>query len=275
MFTRLTVRTILCWLSLLGVCVAMPALALDGHWYAGAGYGKGLATLGNSNPEVTYYYGYLTDAYPLTNSQTSAGVANVSGGYEWPAMRSGWPAIAVGVGLYTTPKSYNYQGQVNETALGSESKDYYDYQFQLSSTRLMVETTFTWTVAQQWRPYGELGIGVALNTVSDYSESVASSNTHGYVTTPPFESKTTSNVAYQVGVGLGYDFNFDDINTFDADSDYVADSFQHERLKIGYRWVDSGSASTGTRSIDPYNSYNIDLGTVKTQELYISFTHYF
>lgn len=263
-------RKALSWLCLLGLCVTTPALPQSGHWYAGVGYGKSLAHFSYSDPSITYYSGYLTDSYPLNDDTTSTGVASLTGGYEWLAIKSGWPAIAVGLGLYTTPNSYDYQGQVNETAQGSDAHTLYDYQFQLSSTRLMAETTFTWTVAQHWRPYAELGVGMAFNTVSNYSETVAASNPDGYVAVPPFGDRTTSNIAYQAGLGLGYDFNFNDINTFGSRK---SDAFQHERVKVGYRWVDLGSASLDTRgSTYPYS---LALGTLTTQELYLNFTHFF
>lgn len=272
MFKYYLNRKALSCLSLLSICVTTPALPQSGRWYAGVGYGKSLAHLSYSDPSITYYYGYLTDSYPLNDNETSTGVASLTGGYEWPAIRSGWPAIAVGLGLYTTPNSYDYQGQVNETPQGSDSYTLYDYQFQLSSTRLMAETTFTWTVAQHWKPYAELGVGMAFNTVSNYSETVAANNSNGYVAVPPFGDRTTSNMAYQAGLGLGYDFNFDDINTF-GDSHQASDSFQHERVKVGYRWVDLGSASLDTRGTT--YPYALALGTVTTQELYLSFTHFF
>ena len=263
-----THKKIFCWFSLLGMCVTIPAFPLDGHWYIGAGYGKSLAHVSNNTPDITYYSGYLTDSYPLTNSEASAGVTNLTGGYEWSAIRPGWPAIAVGLGVYTTPNAYDYQGQVNETPSGGAGYTLYDYQFQLNSTRFMAETTFTWTVAQHWTPYAELGVGMAFNKVSNYTETVADTNSNGYVVAPPFESNTSDNFSYQAGLGLGYDFNFDQY-----DFDKTTASFQHERLKTGYRWVNLGSASTGTRGAS--YPYALDLGTVTTQELYVSFTHFF
>ena len=108
------------------------AFAYDGHFYAGAEVGKSFATVGHGDPSITYYNDYLTDYYPVNNAHASTGVTALKGGYEFLGVGS-WkkPALSVGLGLYNTPATYRYQGQLVETPLGGTSSTLYNYQYRL------------------------------------------------------------------------------------------------------------------------------------------------
>jgi hypothetical protein len=245
-------------MSLLSLSSA--ALAYDGHFYLGAGYGKSFGTLSDNNPSITYYQGYLTDAYPLNHSRSSTGIVDLQGGYEFTGFGLR-PAIAVGLGVYKTPNSYRYTGQMIETPLGSAGNTLYDYSFRVRSTRIMAETKFTWSLPAHITPFVELGVGPAWTRLMDYQETSISSDT--YVALPGFSSHTNNNLAYQAGVGVGYAFNIGQQD----------DHFQHERLSIGYRFVNLGSVSFGTRGTE--YPYTLSLGTLQTQDFYLGFTHFF
>ena len=114
---------------------------------------------------------------------------------------------------------------------------------------------------EQFVPFINIGIGSAWNRLNGYKESPVDST--GYVALPPFQSHTNSNFAYQVGLGVGYAFNFD---RYEAD-------YQHERISLGYRYVNLGDASFGTRgAVYPYS---LDTGRLISNEAYLTYTHLF
>ena len=100
--------------------------------------------------------------------------------------------------------------------------------------------------------------------MSAYSETAVDSS--GYVALPGFQSKNNTNFAYQLGVGVGYGFNF---KNFSANND----SFQHERISLGYRMANLGKASFNTRGAE--YPYALKMGTLSTSEIYLNFTHLF
>ncbi|MBY0545422.1 MAG: outer membrane beta-barrel protein [Gammaproteobacteria bacterium] len=236
--------------------------ASSGQFYLGADGGVSIAAIGDQNPQITYYHSQITDAYPLNDTYESAGMIGLNAGYEWQGENL-QPTIAIGLGAYGTPGNYSYDGQVTETVVGSPSQSLYNYQFQVSSFRLMAETKLSWNLKYGITPLLDFGIGPAWNHFTDYEETVASSNTNGYVSVPPFQSNTNTNFAYQVGVGLGYSFNIE------PSSDHI----QHDRLTLEYRYVNLGSNSFNTRgSAYPYA---LDLGDLNTQEIFLNLTHAF
>jgi opacity protein-like surface antigen len=233
--------------------------ASTGHIYLAGSAGASWANFENSNPKIHYYDGLLSDAYPVDKNHETAAVFSVNGGYEFEGSCL-IPAIALGLGLYGTD-NYEYEGQLIETAAGGSSSTLYNYKFNLKSQRLMAEAQFTWLFANKLAPFINVGVGSAWNRMSDYTET--SVNSTGYVTLPSFESHTNTNFAYQVGLGMGYAFNFS------KDQSH----YQHERISFGYRYVNLGDASFDTRGVD--YPYNLDFGHIETNEIYLSYTHLF
>jgi opacity protein-like surface antigen len=232
--------------------------ATHGHTYLGGTIGASKAIMGNSNPTITYYDGNLTDAYPVHGRQASTAIIGINGGYEF--VGAGYmPAIALGLGIYGMPGDYDYKGQLIETAIGDPSSMLYNYKYHVNSTRLMFETQFTW-LFEKIAPFINIGFGPAWNRLSGYTESPVDST--AYVALPPFQSRTNTNFAYQLGLGVGYAFNFK-----------RGVSENHDRISLGYRYVNLGNTSFGTRgAVYPYN---LDTGKLTSNEVYLSYTHLF
>lgn len=235
------------------------AQAYDGHFYLGANVAKSYSTLGDSDPSIAYDQGYFTDAYPLNSNRSSTGTVGVQSGYEFSGLGLR-PAIALGVGVYTTPNTYRYTGQLIQTPSGSPANDLFDYSFRMRSTRIMAESQFTWTLANHMAPFVELGVGPAWTRLMDYQETAKTANLQPAL--PGFESHTNNTLAYQAGFGVSYAFNMGQ-----------EAQFPHERLAIGYRFVDVGNVSFGSRGSD--YPYTLSLGNLKTQDVYLSLRHYF
>lgn len=233
--------------------------ASDGHFYLGGDLGTSQANLGINNPEITYYYNYFTDAYPLNNTHATTGMLGLNGGYEFSGSEKK-PAVAVGIGIYNTPEHYNYSGTVIETPVQSPATTLYTYQYQISSMRIMAESKLTWTIKNHVVPFVDFGVGRAWNTLSHYQETAEP----GYfVAYPGFQAKTSINLAYQAGFGCGYAFNLIDHNS----------SIQHERLSLAYRFVNLGDTSFDARSAA--YPYALHTGRLKTQDVYLNFSHVF
>ena len=125
----------------------------------------------------------------------------------------------------------------------------------------MAETKLTWTLPNQLAPFAEVGIGSAWNQTTHYSETPIANS--GYIALPGFQSHTNVNFAYQLGAGIGYAFNLSQENT----------RFQHERVMLGYRYVNLGNANFGSRNSD--YPYAFTPGKLTTNDIYLGLIHLF
>ena len=247
-------------ISFIMLCVlSIPAFPSTGHMYVSTSLAASVANIGNSSPQITYFSGVpIMDNYPASGQHVSTSMFSLNGGYEYEG--ANWkPAIAVGVGFYTTPVGYDYNGHVIETVTGDAPSTLYNYTYDINSTRVMAEVQFTWL--RKLSPFISFGAGPTWNRMNGYTESPVSNT--GFVAQPPFRSNTNLNLAYQVGFGLSTAFNY-----AKPTSDFL-----QERISIGYRYDNLGQTSFGTRgSTYPYS---LKTGLLTTNDIYISYTHLF
>ncbi|GEM_PF-2803125 len=240
--------------------ISSYAFADYGHIYLGGIVGKSNANIGNTNNEIIYYNGSLVDKYPTQQRNAHAMIAGINSGYEFSDPDSAL-AMAVGLGLYGTPGSaYGYSGQVIETTPSNPDAGdiLYNYKYNIRSTRLMGEARLSWLLGY-FVPFIDLGLGATWNHMTGYQELPFSFP--GYTALPPFQSKTNTHFAYQAGFGVGFAF------------DSNAAEIRRERISLGYRFVNLGDASYGTRgSAYPYP---FKTGKLKTQEIYLIYTWLF
>jgi len=236
------------------------AFSANGHVYVGASLAASYAKLSVQSPQISYSSGALiTDAYPLNDSNVLSAMASINGGYEFTGIK--WkPTIALGAGLYSTLIGYPFGGQLVETAEGDTGSALYNYRYHVNSTRAMAEIQLTWML-KKLLPFISLGVGPTWNTMRSYKETPVTPN--GYTALPPFQSHTNVNLAYQAGFGVGMAFNF-----VAGQSDVL-----HERVSIGYRYVDLGLTHFGTRGIA--YPYKLNTGRLETNDIYLSYTHLF
>jgi opacity protein-like surface antigen len=236
-----------------------PLFSADGHYYLGASIAASFAQLGTHTPQISYLSGaVITDSYPLSKSGASSAVIGVNGGFEFNSINSK-PAVALGLGVYTTPGNYKYSGQLIEAVEESGSTVLYNYSYNVSSSRLMAEMQLTWKLMDAVYPFINLGVGPAWNRMSGYTETVATSD--GIVALPPFLNNTQNKFAYQAGLGMSIAFNCK------ADKTDVP----HERISLGYRYANLGGTSFGSRGMQ--YPYALNTGTLSTNEVYLGYTH--
>lgn len=238
---------------------SIPTFASNGHFYLGGSAGASRLTLGDNNAKINYYNGLLTDAYPTHSDKSTVPVLGLQGGYEFTPSCSN-TAFALGLGVYTDPTKYHFGGTVVETPLNDPASALYNYTFHTQSTRLMAEAQMAWRV-NDIVPFINVGLGEAWIKTNGYSE--ASFDNIGYPPLPPFHSRTNTNFAFQAGLGLGYEFNFSKCTS----------TFQHERISLGYRYVNLGNTSFGSRgTVYPHK---LNLGNLINNDIYVVYTHLF
>ncbi len=248
-------------ISFITLCVlSLPAFPATGHMYGGASLAASFANIGKSSPQITYFSGVpIRDDYPVSGRDASAAMFSLNGGYEYEG--DNWiPAIALGLGFYTTPVDFDYNGHVIETVTGDAPSTLYKYSYDLNSTRVMAEVQFTWLM-KNISPFISFGAGPSWNKMSGYTETPVTST--GFVAQPPFRSNTNVNFAYQLGFGLSTAFNYA----------HPACDFLQDRISIGYHYVNLGQTSFRTRgSTYPFS---LKTGLLTTNDIYISYTHLF
>lgn len=239
---------------------SLPTFAITAHPYLGGSLAASFSSLGTNTPQIAYSSGAtITDAYPLNHNDAGSAMVSINGGYEFPGV-NWYPAIAIGLGLYTNPVDSTYKGKLIETAAGDPSSTLYNYHYDINSTRLMAEAQLTW-LFKYVSPFLHVGIGPAWNRMSGYNESVATPD--GFVALPPFSSKTNTNFAYQLGFGLSTAFNFNRCQT----------EFLQERISVGYRYVNLGETSFGTRGTA--YPHALHTGRLTMNDVYLSYVHLF
>lgn len=244
---------------LLFLCSPAAVFATTGHAYLGVSAGATWGYLGNNNSKVVYEGNQVTDTYSLTNRSSTTAVVGANGGYEF-TVNDDKMAIALGIGAYTTPGHYTYRGNVSEAVTGFQTTTLYSNKFTVTSTRVMAEAQFTW-LFEQLSPFLNLGLGSAWNYFNHYTETPSTNN--GFVALPPFKSNMSKTFAYQVGLGVGYLFNFVEQQSI----------VKHERLSVGYRLVGLGDVSSGTRGTAYLHT--VSFGTLTSNEVYVTYTHLF
>ncbi len=240
----------LSFISLAACLVSIPALAATP--YVGATLGASYATQNQSLQQITYVSGVgITDAYPVNDNQVSALNFSLNGGYEFSGDNHLKPAIAIGLGFYNTPVGYDFTGTVIETVAGSPPSTLFNYTYNLYNIRLMAEAQFTWQLGLV-APFINIGVGPGWNRANGYTETPLTPV--GFAGQPPFQSNTNVVFAYQAGLG-------------------ISTTIHQERIAIGYRYVNLGQTTLGTRG--PTYPYSLKTGSLYTNDVYLSYTHLF
>lgn len=232
------------------------------YMYLGGSLGGSSGQISASDPSITYADGTITDTYPLNRRNSIRSIFSLNGGYELMGLE-GNPTFDIGIGVYSTPTGYAYNGNLIETdtAAGGAGVTLYNYSYRVSSTRIMLEGQINFVLGN-FSPFINAGIGSAWNNASSYDESPAGAAT--YPPLPSFANKSMTNFAYQGGVGISYLF---------STGAYREDEFKPERLSLGYRYANLGSAGFGTRGAT--YPYPLNIGTLTTNDIYLSYTHFF
>lgn len=224
------------------------------HLYFGIIVGVGVAKIGKQQTDVSS--GGWGSEYLPNNAYNPSLLYGANGGCEFKLKSNA--SLSIGLGMYQN-LNYYAKGQVWVINTLNPSPDYnyhsLNYQYKIQSTRLMLETQLNWLLYLnnvKISPFILIGIGPSINSANSYEDIQIDPIQQP---TPGFKTRSNVNFAYQLGFGIACPFNSD-----------------HDRLSIGYRYVDLGRAYFNSRqSFD----YQLEAGKIRTNEVYLSYTHLF
>ncbi len=120
-------------------------------------------------------------------------------------------------------------GGTNIVGVDATSSTVYNYRYAIETQQILASMRLFTTTYSRLHPYGEAGIGIALNRASAYQ---ATTREIGNVNvTPHFSNHSTTRLSYILGVGLD------------------AQLTPHLRCGLGYRYSYFGTASLGMGAV--------------------------
>lgn len=188
-------------------------------------------------------YDYLTNG-----SYHWEPVGGINGGYEFDLKNN--LLLDLGLGLYTTG-NFSSSGDVLITS-GSIQDKFYTVDYDVRSTYLLGEAKLRWQATQSLLPFVSAGLGAAWNDAKNFT---FTSTGLGFATNP-FPSRTTTNIAYQLGIGVDYQFML------------------NNSIGVSYRFSHLGESSFGIK--DPnWFPFDFHAGNLNTHSILIDIAHYF
>ena len=207
-----------------GLLVASSAFALDNnetannkfHWLVALNIGVSIAQPGKTQMLAAYNG---NNNYANTTSTQSSLLGGALVGLDIPLS----PRFNYQVGLayhYVSP--YTLKGQIQQ--YGEAQFTGFDYQYQVQSQQLFLESKLLLNATRHVHPYVSLGLGSAMNKATAFSTTELDPTA---VNPGIFTDKTTTSFAYTLGLGVDFD---------------VA---KHVRIGGGYQFANFGKAYLG------------------------------
>lgn len=162
--------------------------------------------------------------YSPSHKTENRGLGEVFLGIERPLSQQ-W-LLQAGL-AYTQSVKFQPQGKLIQGA-DVQSQDEYYYQFNLVTRQVMLQTKWMYETHHCFYPYALLGLGMAINTSSDYITTAPYTLTY----TRLYEDKTDTSFAYRLGVGIDVDLA------------------PQLRAGIAYRIANIGASHLGQATID-------------------------
>jgi opacity protein-like surface antigen len=141
------------------------------------------------------------------------------------------------------------------------SFDTLNYRYRLKSTSLMLESKMLYT-KYRFQPYGFFGLGVGKNRAYDYKEKPTDPTGSAVADPYPFRSKTTTSLAYELGLGVQYQI-----------ADYPQNHL-HYLLSLDYRYLNYGSPELGSMANETTRD-TLEVSSLHAQAIVLSITTLF
>ena len=141
------------------------------------------------------------DQFSIDN-HSFGGLLQVSTGYRWERDHDWFPGSMLGL---TYQHLFNSNINGNVTQYSDPEFTNYSYQWGGTTNLVLVTEKLNLYQTKHWSPYASVGIGIALNETGQYTESAFTGVTPRI--SPDYAGGSTSNFAYQFGVGLDYQLN--------------------------------------------------------------------
>ncbi|WP_019215533.1 outer membrane protein [Legionella tunisiensis] len=182
------------------------------------------------------------------DSESSA-VLGVGGGYRFTHFIV--PAVSVGI-HYSHFFSRKIKGQIMQYSLPEFTN--YNYQWNLSSDLILASSKINVLEIHHVMPFVQAGIGVSINHMSEYSESVLPNVTPRI--NPGFSNHNRTTFAYQLGAGLDWAVK------------------PQWLLSVGYEYTDLGKFSSGP-GLQEWSSATLSSRTLTSNAAIFGMTYLF
>ncbi len=210
------------------------AFPFQGMWYGEVGGGVGFSAFKQNTtvrlmnapaPGLTNGYFNRTKKQLTLPSYVGAGVT---------LTKNMWVKTRIGVEI--SHLDYQFaRGQVHPMINVGPNFDRLNYEYDATSTMGLAKVSFSKPIAQRMEGFVGLLGGVALNKLSDYTETVPPGSTARPMLAP-FRNRVTTARAF--GGHLGVNIRLDD----------------HVTLSLAYRYVNAGKARLNTSTVQTTNS---------------------
>lgn len=235
--------------------MAVPSLLYydNRHWYGTIGGGGQWSSLKSSMtvPNGSDFPApQNVDLFSVKNGSTS-GIFFLSAGHRWERDDDWFSAYSLGI-YYQYLFNQNIMGTIEQYSEPQFLN--YAYQWGGSSSVVLLSGKLNVYQLDKWSPYVALGLGVALNQTASYSETAYAGVTPR--DNPDYSSGTTSNFAYQLGVGIDYQ------------------ATQAWILSLGYVYQNIGNMQSGP-GVSTWSSTYLNLGSWSQSEVAASVTYLF
>lgn len=187
-----------------------------------------------------------TNQYTVSKRGSVEPLIGLGFSYQWC-----YSAITTQLGLTGFYTQTSASG-INSPDINGGNFDTLNYTATGNSGALMLTPKLIWT-KHVWQPYLLAGVGVAVNQLSDYSESQTISGSSAVPTATPFNGATKTNLAYECGVGMQYKF---------AHNQQYASPI----IALDYRFIDWGRVGLSTYTGQPVDS-TLSFGQLRTQSV--------
>ena len=192
---------------------------------------------------------YTTNQYTMATPAQNKPLFGAGINYQWD-----YRYASLSLGLSADHTSAVVSG-INSPFINGGHFDTLTYSARDTSYAVMFEPKLIWT-AYSLQPYLITGAGIAFNHMNNYTEEPTDPNGTAVATPTPFNSATSRNFAYELGVG-----------------------FQHvlplhltkkdPTVAIDYRWMNWGPATLSAANGQPNND-GLSFGRLRTTSLNVS-----
>lgn len=235
--------------------VIMPVAVASGEatpntgWFVAAQAGASWVS-GSSSMPINNGFGTSADTYSIDSLPTAANVS-AEAGYRWERQAAYLPYISLNI-HYMHVFSSSLSGMVDEYSLPDYKN--YNYQMDLSANNLHTLLKLDLYRFQRVMPYIEGGIGIGINSLSNYQEQPIVGIFPRV--TPNFNNNRQVNFSYAVGGGL----------------DFILSP--HWWLTLGYQYINQGSTTSGVRT-DGLASNTLHLDNIQKQVVFGGISYQF
>lgn len=186
----------------------------------------GYASMNAGNNRLHRFVGADDDVFTYTNSDYGKNKGFIGGflGVESPVpWLTAYPSLLMQIGV-----EYNYfehisVSGINTVGIEPETSTLYNYHYNFNTQQVLGLLKLLTTHYGRFYPYGEVGLGVALNRNNQY---VATTTETGSINiAPTFNNQNNTQFSYSLGLGID------------------AEVTSNIRVGLGYRYSNFGSSS--------------------------------